>query len=437
MTRPLKGGPDVVDVRTMLRTLQALADDPRAVKDLDPRQRLALVEAARTISGRPPRPKRARPLPLPPELEQTLTATTTTTTQPCYVCGIATSAVIDALCPACRASEQLAARALERATLDQALGGRVVVVTGARVNIGFASALAALRLGAVVVGTTRFVDDARARFAACADAEVWRDRLRLFALDLRDLPGVEQLALRLGETVEGVDAVVHNAAQTLPMSSAERAALSSALLMPPGSEALVRALSPSSSLAVGHGPYGVAPDESWRAKLKDVSTRELLEVLLINAAAPFVLTRALLPLLRRCPRRPRVVVNVTSSEGRFSFSRHEEADDDGAFEPLDSDGRGERRGKSARHPHLNMAKAALNMMTRTSASELSKDHIVLVGVDPGWVSGPLPGGGFKNGRFPLDADEAARRVLHPVLLTARGTPPQRGVLYKNYRPAPW
>ena len=84
-----------------------------------------------------------------------------------------------------------------------------------------------------------------------------------------------------------------------------------------------------------------------------------------------------------------------------------------------------------------MAKAALNMMTRTSASEFSKDKILLVAVDPGWVSGPLPGGGFANGRFPLDADEAARRVLHPLIAAAMGSPPQWGVLYKNYRPSPW
>ena len=61
------------------------------------------------------------------------------------------------------------------------------------------------------------------------------------------------------------------------------------------------------------GPYGQAPAESWRAGIADVSTRELLEVLLVNAAAPFVFTRALLPLLKRSARTPRIVVNVTSS----------------------------------------------------------------------------------------------------------------------------
>ena len=182
------------------------------------------------------------------------------------------------------------------------------------------------------------------------------------------------------------------------------------------------------------GPYGTLPEQSWQARVEDVSTRELLEVLLVNAAAPFVLTRALLPLLRRSQRRPRTVVNVTSSEGRFSFSPRA-AHDDG--EVLDSASRGERRGKSVRHPHLNMAKAALNMLTRTSATELRGDDVVMVAVDPGWVSGPLPRGGFDNGRFPLDADEAARRVLHPLLSSASGAPLTPGVLYKNYRPAPW
>ncbi len=423
---------NIKELQTTLKTLQALSSSPQALADLDPKQRLALVEAARVVSGRPKRKPRPAPQPLSAEHEAALTsslasssassASSSASKRPCYICFATTVVDRDALCATCRAAEDSVKDRVDGA--GKVLAGKVVVVTGGRVNIGHATAIAAARLGARVVVTTRFRDDAVARFRAAGV-----DNIDVVGLDLHDLNAVERFADAFDH--DGVFAIVHNAAQTLPLPLSTLTALTTTAL-PPATQAALQTLSPSSSNTSLAAPelsvYGTAPDASWRHRVKDVSTRELLEVLLINAAAPFVLTRALLPALRRSPSTPRVVVNVTSSEGRFSFSR-EDGKDSGA--------RGERRGKSPRHPHLNMAKAALNMMTRTSAVDLWKDSIVLVGVDPGWVSGPLPAGGFHSGRFPLDADEAARRVLHPLIATALGQPPLRGALYKNYRPAPW
>jgi NAD(P)-dependent dehydrogenase (short-subunit alcohol dehydrogenase family) len=451
---PPSSPPTVLELRTTLRTLAALASDRRFVADLDARHRTALLDAARLLVDKP---RRAPPLPVAPTPPATTTrtttiATTTTTTRPCYVYQRPTVVDVDALCAACRVVEQTTAVALDHAQRAQTLAGHVIVVTGGRTNIGYATALAALRLGARVLVTTRFVDDAILRYRAEPDADHWWQRLSIDALDLRDLPAIERLAARWANDVDGLDTIIHNAAQTLPLSTSTQQALLAKATTPlslPAAETLLSAFAPLSSSAAAivsdsntvddHGPYGKAPAESWRAGLADVSTRELLEVLLVNAAAPFVFTRALLPLLKRNARSPRVVVNVTSSEGRFSFSHHEpgDVDDDGFFAPRDSHLRSESSGKSHRHPHLNMAKAALNMLTRTSASELATDDVLLVGVDPGWVSGPLPVGGFATGRFPLDVDEAARRVLQPVVAAAQGQPPRRGVLYKNWRPSPW
>ena len=423
--------PNIAELRTTLRTLEALAADPVLVATLDARHRTTLLDAARLLAGRPPRPT-------PPAPSTTTTTLPSRPTRACYVCFTTTFVDADALCPACRATEQATAAALQTAQQQHLLDGHVVVVTGGRVNIGYATALAALRLGARVLVTTRFVDDAVVRYRAEADADAWWDRLRIDALDLRDLPAIEALVARWADDIDGVDAVIHNAAQTLPLSTSTTTALSSSASsssLLPAAEQVLSSLSPA--LIDEHdGPYGQAPGESWRAGIADVSTRELLEVLLVNAAAPFVFTRALLPLLRASPRTPRIVVNVTSNEGRFSFARHA-VDDDGGFDERDSGVASERGAKSHRHPHLNMAKAALNMLTRTSASELSPEGVVMVAVDPGWVSGPLPTAGFASGRFPLDVDEAARRVLQPVVAAARGHPPRAGVLYKNYRPSPW
>lgn len=49
------------------------------------------------------------------------------------------------------------------------------------------------------------------------------------------------------------------------------------------------------------------------------------------------------------PAEDRYIVNVSAMEGQFY-----------------------RKNKSSKHPHTNMAKAALNMMTRTCANEFAK-----------------------------------------------------------------
>ena len=106
---------------------------------------------------------------------------------------------------------------------------------------------------------------------------------------------------------------------------------------------------------------------SWLLKLQDVSTPEAAEVLAINTLAPFVLNSRLRVLLEACPAPQRFVVNVSAMEGKFY--RH----------------------KSPNHPHTNMAKAALNMMTRTCAAELYEGAAVLMNsVDTGWINDENP-----------------------------------------------
>jgi NAD(P)-dependent dehydrogenase (short-subunit alcohol dehydrogenase family) len=164
------------------------------------------------------------------------------------------------------------------------------------------------------------------------------------------------------------------------------------------------------------------PENSWSAKLGGVDTLEALEVQLVNAVSPFLLCNRLRPLLCRSPFGRRFVVNVSAMEGQFGRER-----------------------KTARHPHTNMAKAALNMLTRTSAQDLREDGIYLTSVDTGWVTdeNPFP----KAARLredqhfftPLDSVDGAARVYDPV---ARGVnepdvEPFWGVFLKDYAPHPW
>lgn len=185
-----------------------------------------------------------------------------------------------------------------------------------------------------------------------------------------------------------------------------------------------------------HGePLDLRPSSSWTATLcrGGVAERELLEVLAVNAAAPFMLFQGLLPVLRQ-PRagsvgeesvaaEGRFIVNVTSAEGIFSM--------DGSAS------------KTAEHPHTNMAKAALNMLTKTSAPELSQYGIYCTAVDPGWVSMMRPGSPFEAKRPlpPLSVADGAARVVAPIMDGVRalraGRRPLHGVLFRNYVVAPW
>src|SRR5262249_53439707 len=108
------------------------------------------------------------------------------------------------------------------------------------------------------------------------------------------------------------------------------------------------------------------PTNSWALDLGGVSPLELLEVHAVNCLAPFLLLRRLEPLLFAGPDRPRHVVNVSAMEGQLSAE------------------------KTGRHPHTNMAKAALNMITRTCAKPCAERGVYINSVDTGWVTNEAP-----------------------------------------------
>jgi NAD(P)-dependent dehydrogenase (short-subunit alcohol dehydrogenase family) len=374
----------------------------------------------------------------------------------CYVCKQRyreVDAFYHQLCPPC------AARHHERREAGTDLTGRRAVLTGGRAKIGMYIALRLLRDGAHTTITTRFPHDAVRRFTAMGDSADWLHRLRVVGIDLRDPAQV--LAFADDVAAQGpLDILINNAAQTVRRSPEAYAHLAGAEQAPLPSGPLPEIVTlgrhahghaSTAALARGHWsptPHaltalaltagsasaervatgtaidagGLAPDRhphnSWSQVIGEVDAVELLEVQLCNQTAPFILVSRLRPALAASPARRTYVINVSAMEGQFF-----------------------RGYKGPGHPHTNMAKAALNMLTRTSANELFSDGILMTSVDTGWITDERPyptkmrlaDDGFHA---PLDLVDGAARVYDPIVRGEAGED-IHGVFLKDYEPAPW
>ncbi|MEV5497367.1 SDR family NAD(P)-dependent oxidoreductase [Nonomuraea fuscirosea] len=371
-------------------------------------------------------------------------------TRRCYVCKSVYRQVhpeYHLLCPAC-AGENIARR---HARCD--LRGRRAVVTGGRVKIGFQLTLKLLRDGADVLVTTRFPRDAARRFAAVPDAEAWLDRLHVHGVDLLDLAAVAGLLESVQRRFSHLDILVNNAAQTIRRPAAYHREVRTAESAPlrgmaaridvrdvPGMDTpAIQAPADAVRMSTGESvsqrdalevlfpagrtdetgqPLDLRDRNSWSLRLHEVDPAEWLEVQLVNSFAPFLLTSRLRGLLEDSPWPDRYVVQVSAMEGSFS-----------------------REQKTVRHPHTNMAKAALNMLTRTAAADYAAAGIYMNSVDTGWVTDERPHpdktaqrkAGFRP---PLDVIDGAARVYDPIV---RGVGGDRvsGLFLKDYRPVEW
>src|SRR5262249_51852126 len=174
------------------------------------------------------------------------------------------------------------------------------------------------------------------------------------------------------------------------------------------------------ALDIDEQPVDRRTHNSWRLPLAEVPTPELLEVHLVNAIAPFILTSRLRPLLERDRTDEKHIINVSAMEAAFG-----------------------RKKKTDKHPHTNMAKAALNMMTRTSAADYAGAGIHMNSVDTGWITDEDPlhhvdrkarVHGFSP---PLDVLDGAARVLDPLFDGLLSGSHAFGKFWKDYREVPW
>ncbi|MFD5660210.1 SDR family NAD(P)-dependent oxidoreductase [Streptomyces hirsutus] len=339
------------------------------------------------------------------------------------------------------------------------LTGKRALLTGGRAKIGMYIALRLLRDGAHTTITTRFPNDAVRRFKAQPDSDQWIDRLKIVGIDLRDPAQVVALADSVS-AAGPLDILINNAAQTVrrsPRAYSELVAAESAPL-PAGELPAAEVIGGFGSGAVAELPVagsgaltahdvtglalvsgsasleriaagtaidagGLVPDlhdtNSWVQTVEEVTPVELLEVQLCNSTAPFLLISRLRPAMAAAAAKRTYIVNVSAMEGVF-----------------------DRGYKGAGHPHTNMAKAALNMLTRTSAQEMfDNDRILMTAVDTGWITDERPhpdkirlaDAGFHA---PLDLIDGAARVYDPIVRGEAGED-LYGVFLKDYAPGRW
>ncbi len=378
--------------------------------------------------------------------------------RPCYICKepyVQVDAFYHQLCPTCAVLNH----AKRDARTD--LTGKRALLTGGRAKIGMYIALRLLRDGATTTITTRFPRDAARRFAAMPDSADWLDRLSIVGIDLRDPAQV--VALADSVAAQGpLDILINNAAQTVRRSPGAYAHLADAELeplpdrpLPPITTfgrtsaahpaALAGSVTQLTSLAPGAGVAqlaltaehaslerlvagtaidagGLVPDtaesNSWVHTVDQVDPMELLEVQLCNQTAPFILVSRLRPAMRATAGARAYVVNVSAMEGVFS-----------------------RGYKGPGHPHTNMAKAALNMLTRTSAQELAQDGILMTSVDTGWITDERPHPtkvrlAEEGFHAPLDLVDGAARVYDPIVRGEAGED-LYGCFLKDYARSAW
>ena len=386
-------------------------------------------------------------------------------------------------------------------TMELDFKGRIAIVTGGRVKIGYYIVKKLLSYGCKVITTSRFPNDALSRFKEDPDYDIFKNNLIIYPIDFRIFQSTVKFVNYIKDNCSHIDFLINNAAQTvrrnteyyeylLPIELKKlnkeddnkiikndylelKKNISEDLIKEESFElsddqknemtkkyerreilnslaALIKNKDPENEeilpLSViasqikimeekeqskiyimgGDGqPYDFTKGKnSWNLELDEISFQEFTEVQIINAWTPYYLCAKLKPMMMKSPFQDKYIVNVTAVEGIFNHF------------------------KRTTHVHTNMAKAALNMLTRTCGKYLEKDKIYMTCVDTGWVSHmnemtKVIEGENKDysenemANVPLDELDGAMRVLHPIIEGIKNKNYMYGILLKDYVKSKW
>ncbi len=365
-------------------------------------------------------------------------------------------------------------------TLD--LSGRIAIVTGGRVKIGYYIATKLLSYGCKVLTTSRFPKDTLLKYQQHPEYEKWKNNLLIYPIDFRFFNSVVKFIDYINQNFSHIDILINNAAQTvrkttsyykylLPIEMKElkqedenkiiktdylfrnQNKLDDELKLKNNKEEIKNALTtkqdeyneflPLSVIAsqikimeekkqpiineLGNDgqPYDFSHGKnSWYLEFDEIPFQEFTEVQMINAWVPYYLCVKLKPLMLKSPFPDKYIVNVTAVEGIFNHF------------------------KKTTHVHTNMAKASLNMFTRTCGKYLKNFNIYMTCVDTGWVSpmseiNKILDNNTKNNfeeefkNIPLDELDGAMRVLHPIIEGIKNKNYLSGILLKDYVKSNW
>ena len=365
--------------------------------------------------------------------------------------------------------------------------GRIAIVTGGRVKIGYYIATKLLSYGCKVLITSRFPKDTLLKYEKDPNYNEWKDNLLIYPIDFRLFESTVKFVNFINENFPHIDILINNAAQTIRRTAAyykyllpneikklseeeekkiikcdyinlqkqleksdneintfsyekEKNAIIKLSKSHNSNDIEILPLSVIASqirimeektqpqktiLGKDNQPYDFSLGKnSWNLEIDEIPFQEFTEVQIINTWTPYYLCIKLKDLMLKSPFQDKYIVNVTSVEGIFNHY------------------------KRTSHPHTNMAKAALNMLTRTCGNYYSKFGIYMTSVDTGWVSimNELNSlfdnkkkesfeNEFKN--IPLDELDGAMRVLHPIIEGVKNKNYLYGCLLKDYRKGEW
>ena len=363
--------------------------------------------------------------------------------------------------------------------------GRIAIVTGGRVKIGYYIATKLLSYGAKVLITSRFPKDTLFKYQQDPEYENWKNNLIIYPIDFRIFESTIKFVKFINENFPHVDILINNAAQTIRRTASyykyllptetkdlnpedekkvikndyinlqkqlkegeknkndKKEIENSLISLVNNKNPEYREILPLSVIASqirimeekeqphvtvmgGDGqPYDFSKGKnSWNFEFDEIPFQEFTEVQVINTWTPYYLCVKLKPLMMQSPYPDKYIVNVTSVEGIFNHF------------------------KRSSHVHTNMAKAALNMFTRTCGSYLKEIGIYMTCVDTGWVSPMNEMNSLldKNKKksyenefvnVPLDELDGAMRVLHPIIEGIKNKNYLFGILLKDYIKSPW